>query len=114
MATGITSRKVDPIYPAEYALVTNTSTATEFMDVNMGLVNEDGLYNYYFSPIAQTNSWVAKTAALCRDHEICGNPGQKTFILNEYKQSEYPVPVGLALDGHIVWGPFKSKNFLWG
>ena len=34
----------------------------------------------------------------------------KTFVLKNFKQGSYPFPIGIALDGHIVWGPFKEEN----
>lgn len=47
---------------------------------------------------------------MCFDDPVCSTPGMKTFILKHFIQPAFPYPIGIALDGHIIWGPFKDET----
>jgi hypothetical protein len=47
---GLQSQNVDPIYPAIYGMVSNTSNAVEKFDTCMGHTPISGIYHYHMTP----------------------------------------------------------------
>ena len=72
---------VDPIYPAIYGLVQNTTNAIEKLDTCMGHTLSNGVYHYHIAPTClNTSANITKISQQCDNNASCA-VGMKTFIL---------------------------------
>ena len=106
---------VDPAYPKIYDTVTNPNEAKIFMDsclTSLGLYG-DRLHHYTMvSPciLDQTRKALNRQIACSSDAEC--NKGFKEFVQKSWPTKAL-TPVGVALDGRVIYGPFDSTGKLW-
>lgn len=100
---------VDPLYPAAYGTVTDTSSAKESFDTCLGHPTPDGVYHYHVMAPCSYNTYYGSTGS-CSTNTSC-NGKELTYGYGAYPKSL--TPVGLSKDGHIIWGPYKADGTLW-
>ena len=110
----VSANEVDPLFPAVYEYVTssNLTSAEEMFDVCLGHPSTQDVYHYHaFVPCALNKSVAAAEA--CLNNAICdADPilyGEEAYT--SYKSLN---PIGIAKDGHIIWGMYNSNGALWG
>jgi hypothetical protein len=103
MLNGVSINDVDPIYPAVYGTVTDTSSAKETFDMCLAHPQMSGMYHYHaFSPCAVDASY-ATTPEECSSNTLCTSDilayGETAFA-----SIKTTTPIGIAKDGHIIYG----------
>ncbi|CDW91050.1 UNKNOWN [Stylonychia lemnae] len=104
---------VDPIFPIEYDQVTNINDAKEMGDTCLTSVHNGNNYHHYhiISPCILDSDLQAKSQQVacfmdsgCSDNLIQYSKAQKLKTL---------MPIGIAKDGHPIYGPYNSQGKLW-
>ena len=54
---------------------------------------------------------IARVSLSCGNDTMCSS-GMKTFALTTLRNRTL-YPIGLAKDGHLVWGPYKEDGNTW-
>eukprot|EP00347_Sterkiella_histriomuscorum_P007900 403347132 len=110
----LSEQNYDAFYPKAYS--TYSSPTSISPDGCLGNNDFSSYYHYYtFSPcIYSTEIKIATTAFTCASDARCNN--QKLAYQIKYfntAASKIMFPIGLAKDGHIIYGPFKNDGTLW-
>jgi len=90
---------------------------TRLMDKCLSHPTAFGFYHYHIaSPCLKKQHGIASTSQIpdfCPDDPQCAKPNTKTFFV----EKGYPVKkleiIGLAKDGHIIYGPYNKDGELW-
>jgi hypothetical protein len=106
MLNGVSLNLVDPIFPAAYGSVTNPSSAKESFDSCLGHPTPDGIYHYHALPPCFVDSSFGSTPKSCNSISTCSS-NAVTYAQGAYSQLKSLTPIGLAKDGHIIWGPYN-------
>jgi len=66
-------------------------------------------------PTCLASSKLGKSPEECSEDSAC-NSDPVTFAENIYDTNGWSSlnPIGIAKDGHIIWGPFDADGDLWG
>lgn len=113
--TAISAEQTDAFFPNYYANVTDLKRATERVDTC--LIHGDSqmhnhLHYHMLSPcILEPEKYNNKTEP-CHPGTECGKD-MKEWVLKGYENYKYLNPIGLAKDGHIIWGPYKDDGTIW-
>ncbi len=109
MLNGVSIDEVDPMYPAVYGTVTDTEAAKETFDMCLAHPQMSGAYHYHaFSPCAVDASY-ATTPQSCDDITACTDD-VLSYGEDAYASLKTLTPIGLAKDGHIIYGIYKADG----
>jgi hypothetical protein len=106
---GTSEANKDPLYPSP----TTGMNYLNKLDACLGLVHGQTLfYHYYtFSPCMMTSTLKSATqVSACVGFSNCGT---QTSTYMTAGVSKSLAAVGIALDGHIIYGPWKSATERW-
>jgi hypothetical protein len=107
----VSADSVDPLYPAVYADVTDTSSAEEMFDMCLGHPQDTGMYHYHaFAPCVLDSSY-STTPTGCNAITECADD-VLTYGEDAYASYKTTTPIGISKDGHIIYGPYKSDGTL--
>ncbi len=111
MNAGINANDVDDFYPPNsYGTYTYSNNNQSWFDQCMSHTNGDGYYHYHAaSPCLGDTSLSATSPARCYNVASCWGY-YMDFITSHFSKSL--TPIGLAKDGHIIWGPYDSSGSL--
>lgn len=105
----VSTNLVDPIYPAVYGTVTDTSSATEMFDMCLAHPQATGVFHYHaFAPCVGDSSY-ADTASSCASISECANR-PLIYGENAYSDHQSAYPIGIIKDGHIIYGPYTDAG----
>jgi hypothetical protein len=108
---GVTHLGFDPFYPKPYG--TKTNAAGYSFDVCLGTQVTNRQYRYHsYSPCVFAIS-LRNTAMLCSDSPACSKNITKYALDNTPTLSRGLLPVGIARDGKVIYGPYKTGQTLW-
>lgn len=63
-------------------------------------------------PVCLVDSAKASVAGLCRNDATC-KADIKTYGINAFSAHKTLYPVGLAKDGHVIYGPYNAAGETW-
>lgn len=108
----------DALFPSPYGTVTDVSKRAR-IDQCLGSVAYNGqpnarTYMYYmYSPCIYSSVSLRSQPQPCNQYELCAqNP---TWHANFYTPAVQKSikPIGVAKDGHVIYGPYKDNGNLW-
>lgn len=99
---------MDPFFPKAWG--TNTNTEAERVDMCLGHPQAQGIYHYHFMPPCIFNAALDDTAGPCLTG--CSN-NLINYGLSGYTTKKTLTPIGIAKDGHIIYGPYDSTGKTW-
>lgn len=103
----------DAFYPKAWGQKKNPVALT--FDVCLGTAQTFNTYRYHmFSPCIYTNA-LKDVSALCSsdDYPLCGSDPRQHAISYIPEQLQTKLPIGLAKDGRVIYGPYKTDGTLW-
>ena len=114
MSTGFTSTsaEVDPYYPAVYGIITNTAAAKQSVDTCMGFPDANGVYHYHMIPACIGTSTISATVTACSASTTC-NTDVNAYASSTWNTKKTLTPLGIAKDGHVIYGPYKNSGSMW-
>ncbi len=65
-----------------------------------------------FSPCIYSNE-LKNVAALCSSDPLCNSDPRKHSIAYVPEHLQTKLPIGLAKDGRVIYGPFRADGTLW-
>jgi len=99
----------DPVYPI-------TEANEQPLDICLGhnqLNSVSGMYHYHdISPCINPNFLDGKTMSECINNPVCNKSIVEWKILG-YEDWKYKKVIGIAKDGHVLYGPFDDSGQLW-
>lgn len=107
---------VDPINPTVYGKVKeeHLERANEITDTCMTHPNGKGDLHYHmWSPCIIEPEEYGTDVYNCREDEKCNSTDPFDYSLEAYEDHKRLTVLGLAKDGHIIWGPYKDDETLW-
>jgi len=112
LLNGLSLNNVDPLYPAVYGTVTDINSAKESVDSCLGHPTPIGIYHYHeMAPCAIDTSFGTPPSS-CASKSTCSSK-ELTYGESAYVNNKKLTPIGIAKDGHIIWGPYTSTGALW-
>jgi hypothetical protein len=105
---GTDERDEDPFYPSK------GHSIVKHIDYCLGDVNKiNPFYHFYsFSPCMEKSiQKLSDTPRKCEFYEDCATD-TKSYMVSGVEKKK--TPIGLALDGHHIYGPWKDECDLWG
>ena len=102
----------DAFYPASFGEGSSSPSGID-PDLCLGSSAYSTAYHYYmFSPCI-LESKIKYLASACSTNQKCNTdkPAYITSFLGGGAKAE--VPIGIAKDGHLIFGPFNAKGKLW-
>jgi hypothetical protein len=111
----LTSKNIDTVHPIIYNGFSDTDNYKEQIDYN--LVHPDdrnGIFHYHMVTPAIAKTPLEKTRPVSVFQGSLEDEIIKYFQVSEYARQMKPV--GLAKDGHIIWGPYTvdgNEKRLW-
>ena len=101
----------DAFFPRAYGN-RKTPKAIE-VDICLGTSHTSNTYRYHmFSPCIFDIS-AKSDVMLCKDDALCSIDVRNYSISLIPPQLQTKLPIGIARDGRIIYGPFKSDGTLW-
>ncbi len=103
----------DAFYPKSWGQKRNPLSLT--FDVCLGTSDTFNTYRYHmFSPCIYTNALKTVSAPCSSDtYPLCGRDPRLHAISYIPEQLQTKLPIGLAKDGRVIFGPYKSDGTLW-
>lgn len=104
IGNAISSKGVDPLYPAKYGVVTYPENAEETYDQCLGDVTNTGDYHYNIASvcIADKATYQSKSAPFTEDY--------KTEVARAYTQNlPYRSVYGISKDGRPIYTPYYNS-----
>ena len=105
----VSANKVDPYYPQSWSGA--VSVVAENVDACIGHPDFDGIYHYHFLPPCVIGSSYISTTRSCAAVSACTSD-LKTYALTGFASSKALTVVGMAKDGHVIYGPYDSSGDL--
>lgn len=104
---------VDALFPADFGAVTGASGAS--LDQCLGSVSGQNTYGYYmYSPCLYEVALRTQSQKCKEGYELCNK--SPTWHAAAYTPLDKKVrlPVGIAKDGHPIYGPYKENGEFYG
>eukprot|EP00347_Sterkiella_histriomuscorum_P010664 403375398 len=106
----------DPLYPIKYGSFDKPMEAYETFDECLTSIQDSnslGIHHYHIlSPCLISSAWQAKQAiSSCADSQTCLQ-SYKYYAKSDWSPKRL-MPIGLAKDGHPIYGPFNDRGSLW-
>lgn len=105
---GLSESSKDPFYP------TSGSSMKTTVDECFGDANPTSKFYHYLvnSPCIKSSALRSTNSIkICSDSTSCNTAQAKDYLLTDATQSK--VPIGIALDGHLIYGPYKASSTVW-
>jgi len=109
---GLSLNNVDPLYPAIYGTVTNIESAKESFDTCLGHPSSSGMYHYHAMAPCNVDDTYGSPPKSCSSSASC-SANALTYGESAYDEKDGLNPIGIAKDGHIIWGVYDSNGALW-
>jgi len=106
MFNGVSAEDVDPFYPAVYADVTDVASAVETVDTCLMHPQADGVNHYHALSPCIINNTYGNPEEDCTANSEC-SADLITYAMAAYVSTKTLYPVGIAKDGHVIWGPYN-------
>ena len=101
----------DAFFPKAYGNMVNPQAIP--VDICLGSAYSQNTYRYHiFSPCIYDIS-LRSLSAPCSSDPECDSDIRKYAISKVPQQLQTMTPIGIAKDGRIIYGPFKSDGTLW-
>jgi len=99
----------DPVYPINEA-------NEQPLDICLGhnqRNSDSGMYHYHdISPCINPNFLDGKTMSECSSNSVCNN-SKVGWKISGYEDWKYKKVIGIAKDGHVLYGPYDDSGQLW-
>ena len=108
------SMPVDPLFPIAYGPVWNPNDALIKNDACMtNLWNYDSVHQYNIISPCLVDAQLRARVQIndCQEDADCSQ-GYKKYVASEWSYKKL-LPVGIAMDGHPIYGPYKNDGSLW-
>jgi len=114
LLNGISAEGVDPLYPAEYGMVTDIAQAAEKFDACLAHPNPHGQYHYHSLSPCMVDFTVGDSSEPCEMITTC-NDNPFNYAMGSFADDTHDelFPVGIAKDGYIIWGPYNNQGSEW-
>jgi hypothetical protein len=109
--SALSANSVDPFYPEVNGVY--DSSDLEMVDTCLGHPQETGWYHYHTMSPCHTSSADSATVIGCAASSSC-SASIKAYAVAGFSSYKTLTPIGIAKDGHIIWGPYNSAGSLWG
>ena len=111
--SGTSEYGFDAFYPKSYGNKIASSSMVVDVDICLGNANSFSTYRYHmYSPCVYDIS-IKSIAEDCSQNSQCSQ-SVTSWALSQTPQSQQTMlPIGLARDGRIIFGPYKSDGTLW-
>lgn len=109
--TALSSVNEDPFYPADDGVYDSANLE----EVDSCLAHPqaaDHLYHYHIMPPCIGEPSLADTMSMCTSGDTCYDD-VKDYALDAYSSWKSLNPIGIARDGHIIWGPYDDNGDTW-
>ena len=98
---------VDPFYPSVYGSVTDPSAVVEKVDMCLGHPQASGIYHYHtLSPCVIAPD--SQPVQPCNARNGCDDFA--THAISTYANPKELVLIGIAKDGHLMYGPYLADG----
>lgn len=93
--------------------MTDLEAAKEHVDVCLMHPEAQGNLHYHMlSPCILEPEKYGSDVTPCLSESTCGQD-MVSWALRGYEDSKSLTPIGIAKDGHILWGPYKDDGNVW-
>lgn len=109
----LSNEDVDPFFPNYYGSVTDLEAAKEHVDLCLMHPEATGNLHYHMmSPCILAPDTYGRNVSPCTDSTTCGTD-KVGWALGGYANYTSLTPIGIAKDGHVIWGPYKDDGTVW-
>ena len=111
--SGTSELHYDAFYPKDYS--TYTTHGSIKSDQCLGNNDHSSYYHYYtFSPcLLPSTAKSSLTGEICDNVPACKSDPKTYSVGSITNGNKKLIPVGIAKDGHMIYGPYNENGELW-
>jgi len=110
MFSSLSADDVDPFFPN---LTYSATAAVEMVDTCLMHPQNTGVFHYHCLPPCVINVTYGYPEKDCATSGTECDTDMMTYAIDAYADYKTQYPIGLAKDGHIIYGPYTTDGVIW-